>query len=145
MTFEVRVPDDCDHFDYLGVRAERVLSADEIWRLSGCIGYALRCEVNAEELSEPERSSFRGQSTRMLYSYDTSKHRRSSPDFLHALRLAGRYAQEGSPIRTTNKSGPGTKDTRLVEGIGACVLTFCIGMDEAEVWADLDTPAPAAS
>lgn len=145
MTIEARVPDHCDHFNYLGVRAERVLNADEIWRLSGCIGYALRCEVNAEDLSEPERSSFRGQSTRVLYAYDTTKHQRSAPDFHRALLIAGRLAQEGTPIRKSDRSGKGTKDTRLVEGIGVCTLTFCTGMDEAEVWAELDVPARAAS
>lgn len=123
-------------FQMFTVRFPRILSADEISRASGCIGYALRQTICGEDLSEPETSVRQGQ-TVLSYFFDSTKSRRDSPDFESAFELAASYVVFGTPVRKTNKAGPRTCGTSLVDGIGPVGMVF--SFDDPEP----TPPAPA--
>lgn len=97
-------------------QADRPLSDEEMQHLAQLIGYEYRASVRGEPMGAPERDS--------PYSFmvfaDTTKS--SSDDLGMALE---RFEEglpttvtQGSPLRSTNRSGPGTKGTRLVEPFG---------------------------
>ena len=117
-------------FAEIRVLVERRLNEEEVSRLLGCLGYALRQTLAGEDLSEPSGfllSKFPAdgrQVTVLEYAYDSTKSRRDDPDFALAFAVAQEFIFSGSPIRTTNRAGVGTKGTRLVDGIGACHLTL---------------------
>lgn len=115
--------------DFAEIRAvvERYLTPDEITRVAGCVGYALRQELAGEDLSEPHViQSVRAGQTVLLFGYDSTKSRRDDPDFAEAFRLAARYVAEGTPVRLTNRAGAGTKGTRLVAGLGQVTVRFAV-------------------
>lgn len=115
------------HFEEIRVILHRHLNSDEIGRVAGCIGYALRQELAGEEMTEPYViQSVRAGQTILLFGYDSTKSRRDDPDFDRAFELAGRYIVEGSPLRKTDRAGAGTKGTRLVSGIGKCRVEFAV-------------------
>ncbi|WP_295822399.1 hypothetical protein [uncultured Deinococcus sp.] len=130
-----------DDFYTLSVLIDRALTSDDIARVSGCIGYALRQTLAGEDLSDPVTVILRGASTLITYWYDSTKSRRDDPDHEGALRLAARYIVEGSPIRTTNRAGAGTQGTRLVSGIGPCTVTFDVDIDPHDPRDPEPTPA----
>jgi len=70
-----------------------------------------------EDLSEPEVREM-NHGMKLSYYYDSTKSRRDDPDYFEAFEKALLYINEGTPVRTTNRAGIGTKGTRLVEGIG---------------------------
>lgn len=111
------------------VIAPRVLSEDEISRVSGCIGYALRQVLAGEDLSLPEvhHTPVR---TVLEYRYDATKTRRDDPCFDEAFGLAKRYVLEGSPVRTTNRAGTDTKGTRLVEGVPGLEIGIFVKLED---------------
>lgn len=120
--------------DFYGIRvvAGRRLDAEEVSRLSGCLGYALRQVLAGEDLSEPyvcylhNTPGDRLQVTLLEYSYDSTKSRRDDPDFEAAFELARDFIFSGSPVRQSNRAGAGTKGTRLVEGISQCDLRIYV-------------------
>jgi hypothetical protein len=114
------IPQDFQDFS---VRFPRTLSTDEISRASGCIGYALRQTLCGEDLSEPEISIRQGQ-TVLSYFYDSTKSRRDSPDFEAAFELAASFVVFGTPVRKSNRAGPKTAGTSLVDGIGPVGMVF---------------------
>ena len=110
---------------------DRRLAEEEISRMSGCLGYALRSTLAGEDLSDP--SIFRLFDDRgscaftvLEYSYDSTKSRRDDPDFALAFDMAQTMIFSGSPMRTTDRAGIGTKGSRLVEGIENCNITFYV-------------------
>jgi hypothetical protein len=117
-----RSVDDPDAFlsDFYEVRVtfDRELSADEISRASGALGYALRATLAGESLSDPTVALCEDHRTVLEYGYDATKSQRDDPDFDAAFLLAHRYIEEGTPVRKTDRAGKGTQGTRLVEGIG---------------------------
>jgi hypothetical protein len=115
---EVGFDYDADHFYTLRVEFSRLLNEDEISQVSGCIGYAFKARIRGEQLSEPTILSNTGRAGTVLeFDYDTTKTRSDDPDFTAAFDDAATYIELGSPKRTTNNAGPGTKGTRLVEGL----------------------------
>lgn len=93
-------------------QANRPLSDEESNHLAQLIGYQYRSTVRGESMGDPERDT----PYSFVMSADTTK--TSSDDLGMALErfedgLNG-TVQEGSPVRTTNRSGP--KGTRLVDG-----------------------------
>lgn len=117
-------------FAEIRVLADRRLDGKEVSRLSGCLGYALRQSLAGEDLSEPSVFCLRDhpadthQVTVLEYAYDSTKSQRDDPDFAAAFDLAQEYVMSGSPVRTTNRAGAGSKGTRLVDGIAPCLLAF---------------------
>ncbi|HZO89489.1 MAG TPA: hypothetical protein VFB38_14270 [Chthonomonadaceae bacterium] len=117
--------------DFYAVRVvcDRRLDAEEVSRLSGCLGYALRCTLAGEDLTDPTVFSLSDGATTFTvldFGYDATKSRRSDPDFQGAFDLAREMIVSGTPIRTTNRAGWGTRGTRLVDGIGPIRLLFYV-------------------
>ena len=112
-------------------QADRELTPDEVAHCAQLIGYAYRAEVRGEQIGRPVRDtpfSF------TVYA-DTTKTR--SDDIGAALdrfeTTLPELMRDGSPIRTTDRSGPGTRGTRLVEGFGASVPRFELYYDSVVV------------
>lgn len=111
------------------IRAEfdAILTDSQVYQAAGCIGYALRQVLRGEELSEPVKvSRKRAGRTVVKFGYDSTKSRSDDPDDNEAFELAARYVVEGSPIRTTDRAGAGTRGTRLAEGIGPVTARFWV-------------------
>lgn len=123
-----------DDFQFLSVKLNRKLTTEEINRVAGCIGYGLTPHLHGSVLSEPQRVTLTPGSTTITFECDISTCVRSNPDTQAALFDMARYVQEGTPLRKTDQQGPGTRGTRLVEGIGDTHLSFSLGQsaDEAE-------------
>lgn len=122
----------CD-FAAIRVVCDRRLALPDIGRLAGCLAYALKATLAGEELGEPsvEFACSPGGSvafTVVEFAYDASRSIRTEPDPIEAFRMAREYALTGgTPVRTTNREGPGTQGTRLVEGLSApCATTFYV-------------------
>lgn len=125
----IRIPEIENDFDTLGVWVGRALTPEEVERVSGCIGYALRSTLAGESLSEPVSVWPSNGGTYLTYWFDSTKSQRDDPDLMGALRLAGDMVQAGSPIRKTNRAGQGTAGTRLVQGIGPVDVAFEVDID----------------
>lgn len=57
-----------------------------------------------------------------IFSIDTTKSQRD--DVPDAWQQAQRILVEGTPVRTTDRKGPGTRGTRAVEGVGRVLLAW---------------------
>jgi hypothetical protein len=120
-------PEGCSSFREICVEFDRILTDEEIWQASGCIGYALREVLNGERLSEPLKVKRKGNGrTIVYYCYDSMRSASSYPDFVEAFEKAAMYVEEGSPIRKTDWAGPGTSGTRLAHGIGEVHTRFMV-------------------
>ena len=118
-----------EDFNRFAVLINRNLKLSEVSLVAGAIGYALREIVHGESLSEPDVKHFLDAgsgSTELTFHYDSTSSCSENPDFWLAFELAWLYVQKGSPVRVTNRSGPNTKGTRLVQGIGDCEASFYI-------------------
>lgn len=109
------------------LEANRPLSDEEIKTAARALGYAYRSTVAGESLSDPTRDS----SHSFALHADTTKSRRDDlgvalDDFHETLPGTLR---DGSPVRTTDRAGRGTKGTRLTEGLNDPDLTFEIYYD----------------
>jgi hypothetical protein len=104
------------------LEANRPLSDGEMQRAAQLLGYNYRATVAGESLGDPHRDSDRS----FIVSADTTKSRRDDlgialEEFEDNLDSTLR---DGSPIRTTDRKGPGTKGTRLVDGLADPSLSF---------------------
>lgn len=127
--FPVTIPEILEDFDTITLRVGRVLSDAEVAQVGGCLGYALRVHVAGEDLGEPESVTRAGGQTVIHYWYDSTKAQRSDPDPQHAFQVAAGFMAEGTPVRRSNRAGPGTAGTRLIEGIGPVALAFTVDED----------------
>lgn len=110
-----------DGFTEIRVVLDALLTDDEIDAVTGTLGYALTETVKGEELSLPEVARIAGGGldlTVLSYQWNSDDCIRSSPNFARAFEVASVYIPHGSKVRTTNLAGPGTRGTRLVDGIG---------------------------
>lgn len=97
---------------HIRIQTDQKLTSEEVKHLAQLMGYSYRTTIRGESLGEPEQDT--------PYSFvmfaDTTKSR--SDDLGMALEnFEENYpetVQNGSPIRTTNRAGEGTKGTRLV-------------------------------
>lgn len=128
-SFPVSIPDIAEDFDTIAVRVGRILTDAEVAQVGGCLGYALRVHVAGEDLGEPESVAYQGGQTVIRYFYDSTKGCRSDRDAQYAFQVAAGFIFEGSPIRRTNKAGPQTAGTRLIQGIGPVALAFSVDED----------------
>lgn len=122
----------CD-FTAIRVVADVRLDAVNIMRLAGCLGYALKATLVGDELGEPSASYAQTKEdtgvmfTLIEFAYDASSTARTRPDVRRAFEVARDTILNGSPIRTTDREGAGTRNTRLAEGITAPAnLTFYV-------------------
>ena len=117
----------CD-FTAIRVICDRKLDDAEVNRLSGCLAYALKATLATgdDALSEPHvefaetpiDSPVPLTFTLLEYAFDASRTIRTDPDSTAAFAAARQYILEGTPIRATDREGVGTRNTRLLEGIG---------------------------
>ena len=109
---------------------DRPLSPGEYRQAAQIIGYAYRATVAGESMGQPEIDS---PSSFIVYA-DTTKTRRD--DLGMAMEefedVLPQMLEEGTPVRSTNRAGPGTAGTRLVDGMGP--IEFRIYYDD--VWGD---------
>ena len=117
-------------FTQIRAVCDRTLTQEEVRRFSGCLGYALKAVLAGNQLGEPEVSypAAEGQIafTVMEFAWDSRSSARTEPDYSQAFTKAREYIFEGTPLRTTDREGKGTRDTRLVEGIALCNLSFLL-------------------
>ena len=109
-----------DYFDNVRVQADRPLTEAESTRLAQLTGYAASATMGrGEGMGDPERDT----DSSVILSADVTKYpgRRNVGEFPDRLR---EYVRDGSPLRKTDRSGPGTKGTRLVEGIPDIEITL---------------------
>lgn len=111
----------------LRVQVGKRLTNAQVDQLGQIVGYAWAQHVRGERLGQAKRH---GHSAVVFFSADSTKSVRDDigeawDDFL--ADLPG-MVRDGSPIRTTNRKGPGTRGTRLVEGLG--------DVGEVTVWVD---------
>ncbi|MFS0885096.1 hypothetical protein [Aeromicrobium sp. 179-A 4D2 NHS] len=98
---------------------DKDISDEDMGRFSQLVGYAYAASVRGERMPFPERDSSRS----FVIWADTTKSRSDDlgealDKFEKAIGPKGTVFAEGSPIRTTDRAGAGTKGTRLVEGFG---------------------------
>lgn len=109
-------------------KADRALEDREIDQIASLIGYAYRVTVSGEPMGLPQRLS----STAFKIAADTTKSYRDdiSQAMAQFLDRIPTYLTDGSPVRTSNRKGPGTKDTRLIEGLGEAAPKLTVYADD---------------
>lgn len=107
-----------NHGDTYKVRMQfdREITDEEMQRACQLLGYQYRSAVAGESLGDPIRD---GANSFNVYADFTKSRRDDLGDAYYDLENGiGTMIKEGSPIRKTDRSGPGTKGTRLVDGLG---------------------------
>lgn len=98
------------------VQFDREITDEEMQRACQLLGYQYRSAVAGEPLDDPIRD---GANSFNVYADFTKSRRDDLGDAYYDLENGiGTMIKEGSPIRKTNRSGHGTKGTRLVDGLG---------------------------
>ena len=119
-----------EFYEIMVVVAGRGLSLEQVNRLAGCAGYALRATLAGEELSEPTVTYWREEdglvTTILEFAYDSTKSSRSDPDHAAAFGTMRAYITDGTPVRKTDRAGAGTRDTRLLGGLGDLPVSFYV-------------------
>lgn len=95
------------------LQASRPLSEMEAYKLAGVVGFANRKALGGESLSAPGAAPERDSPFSFISPIDTAKGRRS--DFAMFEDLIPDIVANGSEVRSTDRSGPGTRGTRLIE------------------------------
>ena len=106
------------------VQASRPLTDQEIQKMAQLVGYQYAAQVRGERFSDPLRDS----PFSFVIAADTTTTRSGDLSAALARFEAGLddIVQAGSPVRTTNRSGAGTKGTRLVDGFDEAGLSFAL-------------------
>lgn len=129
------LPNDTVSCDFTAIRVvvDKRLVEDDVQRLAKCLGYGLKATLVGEELGEPSASYTASEEddglvfTLVEFAYNTSSTTRTRPNAKRAFEVVRDYIKGGSPIRTTDREGPGTMNTRLAEGISVPAnLTFYV-------------------
>lgn len=96
-------------------QANRPLTSSETAIVAALVGYAYRAEVRGEAMDLPAQDT----PYSFIVGADTTKSR--SDDLGQALQrfeaALPALLRDGSPVRTTDRAGAGTKGTRLVPGL----------------------------
>lgn len=110
--------EDASPYDTQGIRlqASRSLSDREAYTIAGILGHANREAIGGETLSSPGAAPERDSPYSFLAPIDTNKGRRQ--DFALFEELIPQIIANGTAVRSTDRSGPGTKGTRKIEPFG---------------------------
>jgi hypothetical protein len=104
--------------------SDRPINDDEMQHLAQLAGYAYVSTVHGEPLGEPRRVS----PYAFTLEADTTKGRGDLGDFIEQYPD---MVPEGSPVRSTDRAGAGTRGTRLVEGLGEGAPQITMYFDDA--------------
>ena len=112
-------------------QTDRELTTDEAEQLAGLIGYHYRVTVSGESMEYPRFET----PFAMNIGADTTKSRRDDlGQALHDFEAGlPEIIRDGSPLRTTDRAGAGTKGTRLIEGFGGRTPKLEIYYDDVVV------------
>jgi hypothetical protein len=113
------------------LQADRELTDDEVMKVAQITGYSLRSVGHGEGASDPVRDS---PHSFILYNDTTKGGQYKRLDRFQSLLHT--YVHQGTPIRSSNKKGPGTEGTRKIEGFGRQAPKLEIYYDDAEVFND---------
>ena len=94
----------------LAFRCDKPISDEDMDRFAQLAGYAWRSTVNGESLGRPVRVN----ANTFAISADSTKGNGTTWDFFD--KLPG-IVSDGTPVRKTDRSGEGTRGTRLVDGL----------------------------
>lgn len=110
--------EDAEPFDTQAIRlqASRPLNETEAYAIAGVLGHANREAIGGEPLGLPGAAPNRDSPYSFIADIDTNKGRRQ--DFALFEKLVPNIIANGSDVRSTNRSGPGTMGTRKIEPFG---------------------------
>lgn len=102
--------------DGVRIEADRELTNDEIRRMAGVFGYAQRSILRgAEGVTGPYRD---GPNSFVMYQDATKTFSDDTGVTYSELEeTLPTWMKEGTPVRKTDRSGTGTKGTRLIDGV----------------------------
>jgi hypothetical protein len=117
-------------------QSSKEISDKEMLQAAQLIGYQYASTVRGEPMDRPVRDS----PYSFVIAADTTKSPsddlgRAIEDFERGLQHTLQY---GSPKRTTDRAGAGTKDTRLVQGLGNYAPNLEIFYDDADSVGDIN-------
>ena len=125
-------------FTEIRVVTSKPLRSDRLEVIGQAVGYAMKETLYGDpmvltaveqklELVNGRIQEGAGESI-LTYTFDSTSSRRRVPRFARSFQVAKERIFDGSPVRTTDREGDGTKGTRLVEGIGAgrCTVQFFV-------------------
>ena len=109
---------DASPYDTQGIRlqASRALTDREAYTIAGILGHANREAIGGETLSPAGAAPERDSPYSFLAPIDTTKGRRQNFELFEAL--IPDIIANGTAVRSTDRSGPGTKGSRKIEPFG---------------------------
>ena len=111
------------------IEASRDLTPQEAERVAQLFGYAY-ATTGGERAGDPTDADT---PRSLIFATDTTKNRAYERlDRFAAMLQDPAFLRDGSPVRTTNRAGEGTKGTRLIEGLGEGAPTLSVYFDS--VW-----------
>lgn len=120
------------NFESIRVQLSRPLKDGDDDRIASMVGYAFRVALRTKYGSVEVKSS----DTPYSVILEADTYYAGTSDLARGLRVfedqVGTILDEGSPVRTTERAGPGTKDTRAVQGFNEDDLTFEIYYDDVD-------------
>lgn len=122
--------------NFVRIQLDRPLLDGEQDQIASLVGYAWKVKMRPDNWADAVDTEDVDSPYSVVLSVDLyreaprNNEHRSLREFEAALH---EYFSEGSPIRTTERAGRGTKDTRLVEGLaGGSDLSFEVYYDSVE-------------
>ena len=107
-------PQEGMNLDVVRLDITGILDDEEVMRAAGAVGYAFRVHFQGNGLSEPIDVQRKGGLT--SFTLESNGYQDDKGKYLDFLDDCIQYIYGGTPIRKTDRSGPSTKGTRLVNG-----------------------------
>lgn len=108
------------------VQIDRLANEDEMIHIRDLLAYRYTQTVGSGR--DPIGNIDPDTAFSFIVDVDSSARWESAPRFLDGI---DRILSEGSPVRSTDKAGPGTSGTRAIEGFGAGAPKVCVYFNDA--------------
>lgn len=122
--------------EFIRIQLNRPLLEDEEERIASLVGYAWKTKMRPDKYANAVEAQDTDSPYSVILSVDLyrenprSNEHRSLLEFQETLY---EYMEDGTPIRSSDRAGHGTKDTRLLQGLeGADDLSFEVYYDSVE-------------
>jgi hypothetical protein len=122
--------------EFVRIQLNRPLLEEEEDRIAALVGYAWKTKMRPDKYANSVEVEDKDSPCSVILSVDLyrenprSNEHRSLLEFQETLY---EYMEDGTPIRTSDRAGHGTKDTRLLQGLeGADDLSFEVYYDSVE-------------